>query len=38
MREGLEFFPSGIAATAADVRIENGKVITLPLANLEILE
>lgn len=38
MREGLEFFPSGIAATAADVRIENGKVITIPLANLEILE
>lgn len=38
MREGLEFFPSGIAAPAVDVRIENGKVVTLPLANLEIIE
>ena len=35
---GLEVFPSGVRALAAQVRLENGTEAFLPLANLEVLE
>ncbi len=37
-RPGLETFPSGIAAPAADVLLENGSNVVVPLVNLEVLQ
>jgi hypothetical protein len=38
VRPEQELFPSGVRAQAASVRLENGREVVLPLANLEVLE
>lgn len=38
LRPGLESFPSGIAAPAADVLLEYGTNVVVPLVNLEVLQ
>lgn len=38
IRPGQVRLPNGLRAPAADIRLENGQVITLPLANLDVLE
>lgn len=35
---GMRPFPSGVRAQAAEVRLETGETLLLPLANLEVLE
>lgn len=37
-RPGQTRLPNGLRAPAADVRLENGTVITVPLANMDVLE
>jgi hypothetical protein len=38
LQSGYTAFPSGIRAPAAVVRLENGTAVSLPLANLEIIQ
>ncbi len=37
LREGLFTFPSGLRAAAADVKLENGEQLVIPLVNLEVV-
>jgi hypothetical protein len=34
---GTQVFPSGVQGQAAEVRLEDGNKVILPLANLEVL-
>ena len=37
LRPGISTLPNGVSAPAADVRLENGEQILVPLNNLEVL-
>ena len=37
LRSGLATFPSGLRAAGADVRLENGEQLLVPLVNLEVV-
>jgi len=37
LRPGLNVFPSGLRAPAAQVRLENGEQLLIPFVNLEVV-
>jgi hypothetical protein len=37
LRPGLSTLPNGISARSADIRLEDGQNVVVPLANLEVL-
>ncbi len=37
LRPGLSLFPSGLRAPAAEVRLENGEQLLIPLVNMEVV-
>lgn len=37
LRQGMSLFPSGLRAEAAEVRLENGEQMLIPLVNLEVV-
>ena len=37
LRDGLTSFPSGLRAAAAEIRLENGEQLLIPLVNLEVV-
>jgi len=37
LHEGLATFPSGLRAAAAEVKLENGELLLIPLVNLEVV-
>lgn len=38
LASGLQVFPSGIRAKAAEISLENGENVLLPIANLEVID
>jgi len=38
LEPGLQVFPSGLRAKAAEINLENGENVLLPIANLEVIE